>query len=143
MIKLFKLLWDTLADADKKDAYEKITTIIKDKKIFTEAANVKRLKPGKVVSGVNELVPATKINVSTHTALWRIFSIRPENNAEDPFETNTEFCIYDETHADYVYEPAWVEFIAHLLQSQQLTLEQIKLHSSKNEKLDIEKYKLD
>lgn len=134
--------WDTLNDADKKDAYEKITTIIKDKKIITEAANVKRLKPGQVVTKVNELVPATKIKISIHTALWRIFSIRPENNAEDPFETNTEFCIYDETHTDYVYEPVWIDFIVHLLQSQQLTLEQIKLHESKKEKLDIEKYKL-
>lgn len=134
--------WDPLSDADKKDAYEKITTIIKDKNIITEAANVKRLKPGKVVTKVNELQPAKKINLSTNAALWIIFSIRPENNAEDPFETNAEFCIYDETHTDYVYESVWIDFIVHLLQSQQLTIEQIKLHKSKKEKLDIEKYKI-
>lgn len=133
--------WDSLNDDDKK-AYEKIAGIIKDKKIIVEAVNVKRQKPGQIKLKLNELLPALNFTLSLHAALWKIFSVRPESGSEDPFETNTEFCIYDEPHADYVYEPAWIDFIVHLFQSKKLSVEQIKLHASKNEKLDIDKFKV-
>ena len=46
-----------------------------------------------------------------------MFRIRPGANAHDPFETNPDYCHYDEVHGDYVYYEAWVDKIVQLIEA--------------------------
>ncbi|GAC1315588.1 MAG: hypothetical protein NVSMB28_00350 [Collimonas sp.] len=42
---------------------------------------------------------------------WRRYKVRPANGAKNPAETVANFCSYDEAHKDYLYTPAWVQFL--------------------------------
>ncbi|MGM0601516.1 MAG: DUF3644 domain-containing protein [Candidatus Rifleibacteriota bacterium] len=116
--------WDELSDADK-EAYEKIAAIVKDRKVRVEAANVGKLKPSGVVESIIKKLPASNFNMHTHTYLAKLFAIRPYEEDEDPFDTDTRFCHYDEVHRDYVYTEEWVEFIVDLFQSGRISKEDI------------------
>ena len=127
--------WDALSDEDK-ESYDKITALIKDKRTEVEGINVDRLKPSKVCEEVNALINE-QINASYyHRLLWQIFGIRPKTDCEDPFATNTEYCHYDDTHEDYVYQRKWVDFIANLFLQHNWSLETIKDEHSKGVTLD-------
>ncbi len=117
-----------LDELDKKDrqAYENVVTLIKDKTIRIEAINPGRLKPGGVAARVSELVPASDFQINNATDFWRLFAVRPGSGADDPFDTKTEFCHYDEAHGDYVYQDTWPIFIANILQSGRVNLEQVR-----------------
>jgi len=134
--------WDELNEEDRK-AYEQIAVIIKDKKVFIEAANIKRLKPGEVITKVNEKFPKSMLTQNLHVVLYKLFSIRPPNGAEDPFDTKTEFCLFDETHNDYVYQEAWVEFLTHFFQTCGFSSEDIREIERQNQKLKIEDYRIE
>ena len=108
--------WDSLSDEDK-EAYEKLNVIIKDKTVKIEAANVGRLKPSEVVKRVNEGLNGKSITQNLHTTLYKLFEIRPANGSDEPFNTQAEFCLYDEPHNDYVYQDAWVTFLIHFMQT--------------------------
>lgn len=56
------------------------------------------------------------------------------------FNTNSKYCIYDETHDDYLYTEKWIDFIMNILEKEKLTLNQIKEIYNKGEKLDINEY---
>jgi len=129
--------WDELNDDDKA-AYEQVAVIIKDKTVKIEGANVKRLKPSEVVNKVNEALVDDTITQNLHVALYKIFSIRPQNGSDEPFDTNSEFCLYDETHSDYVYQDAWVDFVIHFMQTTQLTKAEMRTLAKNNEKLNVE-----
>jgi len=30
---------------------------------------------------------------------------------QDPFETNTKYCHYDEAHKDYLFQQCWIDFL--------------------------------
>ena len=123
--------WDELSKEDR-EAYDKITTIIKDKKVIVEAANVGKLKPGDVVDRVKEAMPGLGFSMHTHTCLHKLLRIRPPSNSDDPFDTNTDFCHYDEAHGDYVYQDLWLELIINILQSGRTSVQDI--HSAYREK---------
>lgn len=98
---------------EDKEKYDKLTTIVKDKIIKTEAANVGRLKPGIVLE---KIFKATGIRLTQHDhkILLAIFKIRPYKEYIkniDPFDTNTKYCHYDEAHKDYLYQEDWVDFL--------------------------------
>jgi hypothetical protein len=131
--------WDELSQEDR-EAYEKITTIIKDKKVTVEAANVGRLKPGDVVDRVREALPEIGFSMHTHTCLHRLLKIRPPSNSDDPFETNTDFCHYDEAHGDYVYQDSWPEFIIAILQSGRTAVEDIHAAYREKENWDLAEF---
>jgi len=134
--------WDELNDEDK-EAYEKISVIIKDKKVTVEAANVGRLKPSDVVRKVNDVLNENpKFTINLNVTLYKLFKIRPPNGADDPFETNTDFCLYDETHNDYVYQEKWVEFVIHFLQTSGLGAAEIREKLKNNEFMKVEDYQL-
>lgn len=133
--------WDALNDEDKA-AYEQLTVIIKDKTVRIEAANVGRLKPSEVVKKVNEGLAGREIKQNLHTTLYKIFQIRPPNGAEEPFDTNAEFCLYDETHNDYVYQDAWVHFLIHFMQTGALDATALREIERSGEKLDVEQYRI-
>jgi len=101
-------------DMLSENEYEKITAVIKDKKIVKEAVNAKRYKPSKIIDIIRRhfrLPENVKFNASYHHAqLTKYYKIKP-NKGEDPFNTQTEYCLYDDTHNDYVYTKEWVKFL--------------------------------
>lgn len=133
--------WDALSDEDRA-AYEKLNVIIKDKTVKVEAANVGRLKPSEVVRKVNEGLNGKSITQNLHTTLYKVFEIRPANGADDPFETEAEFCLYDEPHSDYVYQEAWVSFLIHFMQTTELSAPDLRKKERDGEKLLVEKFRV-
>ena len=128
-------------NGDDKDVYNQITVLIKDKKTIVEGYNVGRLKPGKIIDIVNGQLGEGFLNHPAHRNLYIVFSIRPRGNADDPFETNTDYCHYDETHDDYVYFEAWAEFIIHIYKSRVLTKGKVKAMFDSGGRLSIEAYR--
>jgi hypothetical protein len=133
--------WDALSHEDKT-AYEKLIVITKDKTVKIEAANVGRLKPAEVIKKVNEALNGKTITQSLHVILYKLFAIRPANGADDPFETNTEFCLYDEAHNDYVYQEAWVSFVVHFMQTTDLEPKDLREKQRDGEVLRIDDYRM-
>jgi hypothetical protein len=133
--------WDQVNEEDKA-AYEQIAVIVKDKKIAVEAANVKRLKPSEVVAKVNEQFNGFNVTINLHCVLYALFKVRPPNGADDPFDTVAEYCLYDETHNDYVYEEKWVSFLVHFLQASGLTPHELRGKLRNHEYLQPEDYEI-
>ena len=133
--------WNELSEEDKA-SYEQIAVMIKDKKIAVNAANVRRLRSGEVVAKVNGYQSRSSITQNLHVVLYKLFSVRPPKGSEDPFDTNTEFCLYDETHNDYVYEDAWVEFLVHFLQTTDLTADQLRRMEKEGRLLKVEEHRI-
>jgi hypothetical protein len=117
--------WDVLS-AEDKAAYEQIIVLVKDKKVKVEGANVSRLKPQEVADGINKKFTGFKVDTNLHAVLYKLFQIRPPYKSEDPFDTNTKYCLYDEPHGDYVYLQEWVDFAVHYLQSSGLQPPQLR-----------------
>lgn len=103
--------WNSISDADREN-YDKVTAIIKDKVVKKEAINPGKRKPSDVITKVNSEIDFT-INHYDHKCLYCCFKIRPgsANDIDDPFDTNANYCHYDEVHDDYVYQDAWAELI--------------------------------
>lgn len=131
--------WDALSDEDK-DAFEQITVIIKDKKVKVEGANVRRLKPSEAVAQINHKFSGFEVTMNLHVVLYKLFQIRPKNGADDPFETNTKYCLYDEPHGDYVYQPEWIDFVVIYLQSTGIQPNDLRSKLKKREFLDISEF---
>ncbi len=132
--------WDELDEGDKA-AYEQVAVLIKDKTVKVEGANIRRFKPGEVKDKVNTMLTGQKLTQNLHVILYKVFSIRPPNGADDPFSTNAEFCLYDETHNDYVYQDAWVNFIVHFMQAGHFTPKQLRAMVKNDEKLNLAEYR--
>ncbi len=131
--------WSDLSDQDKKN-YEKVTAIIKDKVVKVEAANVGKLKATDVIDEVNKCIK-NKINQFDHKCLYNVFSVRPMGNkSQNPFDTNTSFCLYDEVHNDYVYFSSWPQFITSLFNLKKLTKEEVRVWFKKGVKKQVEDY---
>lgn len=133
--------WDELNDQDR-ESYERVSVIIRDKKVRVEAANLGRLKPSVVVKKANEALGKKAITLNLHVVLYQLFKIRPVNGADDKFETNTEYCLYDETHSDYVYQEKWVEFLVHFMQNSGFEPVELRQKIKNGESLDIDQYKI-
>lgn len=133
--------WDQLSEEDKA-AYEQLTVIIKDKTVKIEAANVGKLKPTEVVRRVNAGLNGKSITSPLHVTLYKLFSARPPNGADDPFDTIAEFCLYDEVHNDYVYQDEWVNFLVNFMQSTQLTPADIRKMERNGEKLSVDDHRM-
>lgn len=129
--------WDELSEEDR-EAFEKITAIIKDKRLKVEGINVGKLKRDDVVNRVKDTLPNTKFTSHTHTCMFHVLSIRPPTRADDPFDTNTNYCHYDEAHGDYLYLDEWPEFIINLLQSGRVTVDELHAAHRRGEKWDID-----
>jgi len=95
--------------------YNKITAVIKDKKIIQEAVNTKRYKPSQVINILRrylKLDSNVKFTASYHhVLLYKYYKVRPFGDS-DPFDTDTKYCFYDDTHDDYVYTREWIEFLS-------------------------------
>lgn len=85
---------------------EKLNVLIREKQI--PIANLGLFKPGEVVQELRTRIPF-RINAHTHTRAWHHYGVRPPMGDAHPERTRSEYCIYDETHEDYVYTKAWVD----------------------------------
>lgn len=134
---------DELSEEDK-EKYEQVTTIIKDRVVKTEAVNVNKYRPSDVLEKVNEKL-GTDLNHYDHRCLYTVFSIRPNSQdpKEDPFDTNTDYCMYDEVHGDYVFTKTWIDFLSHNFDSGAIERDEIRDAFRANERWDIDEYKIE
>jgi len=118
--------------------------LIKDKVQKTEVINPAKLKPGAIVTFVNENYQ-NNFNHYDHKCLLYIFSIKPtkeDGSNIDPFETNTKYCHYDEAHNDYLFQEEWSNFILSNITSGMLTREIWKTNFDNKIKLEISNYEI-
>lgn len=114
--------WDSLSEEDKS-SYEQVVTIIKDKVIKKEVVNTGKLKPGDIIKKVEERC-GVKLTHFDHKCILSILGVRPYkdfNDCSDPYNTNIEYCHYDETHNDYVYQESWSDFLVDNIEKGKLT----------------------
>ena len=130
--------WNDLTP-DEQESVQKLTTIIKDKTIKIEGANVGKLKPKDVSARVVE-EGVGGFSVYYHVLLWKLFNVRPSRGTDNPFETNTRYCHYDEVHGDYVFNENWVSFIVLLFRKNGISFKWLNEMSRKNEMLLINEY---
>ncbi|WP_027075704.1 DUF3644 domain-containing protein [Maribacter antarcticus] len=129
--------WNSLSEADRAN-YEKVTAIIKDKVVKKEAINPGKIKPGDVLVKINSEIDFT-INHFDHKCLYCCFKIRPAsgNDIDDPFDTNINYCHYDEAHKDYLYQDAWAEMIIKGINDGRLTKQTWKTKFDNKESFNI------
>lgn len=132
--------WNSLSQEDQ-ESYEKVTTIIKDKVLKKEAINPGKLKPSEVIERVNNNIPFS-INHYDHKCLYCCFKVRPAsaNDIEDPFETNTNYCHYDEVHGDYIYQDEWAELITRCINEGTLNKDIWRRKFKNRESMDITQF---
>lgn len=132
--------WDELSEEDR-EAYERVTTIIKDKVIKQEAANVGKNRPSDVLDKVEEEIDV-ELNHYYHKCFYYVFSVRPLGSDEnaDPFDTNTKYCHYDEVHDDHVYTEDWVSFLIEFFKKKKMPKEEIKDCFQNEKKINIKKF---
>ena len=78
------------------------------------SVNTSVVKPAEVVRQLQTLVPF-HVSANVHVRAWRHYKVRPTATASEPDRTNPKFCIYDQAHTDYLYTPAWIQFLARKL----------------------------
>jgi len=69
----------------------------------------------------------------------KIYSIRPGSNEKenDPFNTNTNYCHYDEAHDDYLFQESWKDLIINGIKNGSLIKEQWKDNFKNGKKLNV------
>ncbi|MBN1436315.1 MAG: DUF3644 domain-containing protein [Sedimentisphaerales bacterium] len=93
------------ASSDELDRLEKLNVLIREKKI--PIANLDLFRPGQVLEKVN--ASATyRLTFNTHADIWRHYSVRPASGNPNPEQCQSDFCVYDDAHRDYLYTEAWV-----------------------------------
>lgn len=134
------LNWDNL-DEKEREEVSKLTTIVKNKIVYKDVSNFDKYMPGQATNIIKEKIP--EFNQSINTSLVFIFSVKPSKSYEpeiDPFETNTKYCYYDQTHRDYQYTKEWIDFVINLFTTKKLSLEEINSLYRDKKKLDIIDY---
>lgn len=97
------------ASPEELERLEKLNVLIKEKHI--PIANLGFYKPGEVVAELKGRV-SQKVNLQVHTRAWRYYKVRPQKGDLHPEHTRPEYCVYDQTHEDYVYTKAWIDKLA-------------------------------
>jgi hypothetical protein len=105
--------------ADQQAEFEKFAVMVKWK--AAAVANAGLLKPGAVAKAVQSALgnpkvqratgPVDKFNHATHERCWKRYGVRPPSGSKTPAATQEKYCVYDEPHKDYLYTPAWIEFL--------------------------------
>lgn len=134
--------WNSLSEEDK-EKYDQLIAIVKDKVIKLEGANIGKLKPSKVLEEVNKSI-SFKLTHHDHKQLLCVFKIRPYadfNSNGDAFDTNPNYCHYDEAHNDYLYQDEWVAFLIQLINQKRLTKDEWKENYNQKKILKVDDYK--
>lgn len=105
--------------AEQQTEFEKFAVMVKWK--AAAVANAGLLKPGAVVKAVQAALGNPKIqrptgsvdkfNQATHERCWKRYGVRPPSGSKTPAATQEKYCVYDEPHKDYLYTPAWIEYL--------------------------------
>ena len=88
--------------------YDKVVALIKPKQV--SVANLGALKASQVVQQVSAQL-GRKFSLNSHARCWRHFNTRPARGSLTPEACDNRYCYYDVLHKDYIYTPAWVEFL--------------------------------
>ena len=102
-------------DASKPEEmkqYERLVALIKPKQI--SVANLEGLKATEVVKKVAAGL-GKKFTLHSHLKCWRHFNTRPAGHSDTPELCDNRYCYYDVLHKDYIYTPAWVDFLVEKL----------------------------
>ncbi|KPL57817.1 DUF3644 domain-containing protein [Rossellomorea vietnamensis] len=132
------LRWDTLSPEEQEEV-QRLTAIVKDKVVRVEGVNTGRHRPSIIVEKVIES-GVTDFTINNHTIMWKLFNVRPPIDAEDPFDTNTKYCYYDQAHNDYLYTDAWVDFIVQVLDRERIRISDLNNSLLSRRILDIKQY---
>lgn len=97
------------ASAKELERLEKLNVLIKEKQI--PIANLDLLRPSQVVAKVQAAIPF-RFTVIAHTAAWRHYKVRPQHGSGKPEATQSQYCVRDSAHNDYLYTSAWVAKLA-------------------------------
>lgn len=97
------------ANQEEMNKYERVVALIKPRQVAV--INPGLLKPGEVVRRVGAQLNGRRFNHRNHRQSWIYFKVRPPKGAPDPTSCNSQFCVYDAVHKDYVYSQSWVEFL--------------------------------
>jgi len=103
----------TPENAGQLDALTKNIVAIRERPV----ANAGLLKPTDVVRQVAAHL-GKSFNMSHHTRAWRRYKTRRPTAEGDKVSSdgcNPQYCIPDPVHNDYVYTPAWVDFLVKTL----------------------------
>lgn len=105
-------------------------------------SNLDKYSSGQVIKKVNNEV-SIDFNQYDHSCLYYLFSVHPygyEKKNIELYETNNNYCLYDEPHKDYVFYMSWIEFIIQLINSNKLAKNEWRSYFKKKVKLNIEEY---
>lgn len=130
---------DKASDEDRETC-DKIHAIIKQKKEFIEVVNFNNHKISEVVDIIND---GLLENISIHdlVCLNKIFSIRPyKDGNQDPFDTISDYCLYDKVHKDYIYTNQYVELIKKIISDKKIKSPDWRAMSKSGDKLNISEY---
>ena len=105
------VLYDSSSPKAMEDL-RRVTALIREKRIPVASKGL--LKPSAVVAQVRERL-SFKFNQDTHTRCWKHYKVRPPVGSEQPENTNSEFCIYDELAKGYGYTEAWINYLCRKL----------------------------
>lgn len=105
--------------AEQQAEFEKFAVMVKWK--AAAVANAGLVKPGAVVKAVQAALGNPKVqrptgfvdkfNPATHKRCWKRYGVRPLSGSKTPAATQEKYCVYDEPHRDYLYTPAWIEYL--------------------------------
>jgi hypothetical protein len=92
--------------------YERLVALVKPKQI--SVANLEGLKATEVVKRVAAGL-GKKFTLHSHFKCWQHFNTRPAGHSVTPELCDNRYCYYDVLHKDYIYIPAWVDFLVQKL----------------------------
>jgi len=98
------------ASPEELKRLEKLNVLIREKHI--PIANLGLYKANEVVAELRDGNLNAKVDLHVHTRAWKYYKVRPPRGDGHPERTRPEYCLYDETHEDYVYTKAWVDKLA-------------------------------
>lgn len=118
--------YDKLTE-DQKAEVSRLPALIKLKSVGIVNADL--MKAGDVVRAVQASLgnpkverngkQVSKFNQDTHVRCWRRFNVRPPTKTDKPEFTDQRFCSYDKAHRDYLYTPAWVDFLVEKMKNEE------------------------
>ena len=101
---------------EEMEGLKKVAALIKEKHVQVASSGL--MKPGEVVRKLAEGLPF-QVTMHTHTQAWRVYGVRPGTDAEDPRDTRSQYCLYDDLSGSYGYTQAWVDYLRRKLSDPQ------------------------
>jgi hypothetical protein len=117
--------WSKLSEA-KKQGVTRVAALIKDK--LVHVTNKDCVKPGAIVKQVQEALGNPKVrkpnktvdrfNHHTFQQCLRKYNIRDGYKTDHPELIDNKFCLYDQVNDNYVYKPAFAQFLIEKLRDE-------------------------